>query len=217
MDTVRNNLEKHQQYSKEYSRLNKALNLGFYLEAVAIDYAIIEDRLVAFLHYAGIVSRSNPSLKVNKQVYPYMRKLLQKGPTDNIKVKDISVKMELIRALLSLTEAEATQIDIDVAEYATTTGRTRHFVKEGYMLDLYKLVNERINKKSIITIFDDLNAWKFDRNNLIHALLNKTASSSEETKRTCAYHGYDIAREIDDMLVKPFKENNNIRRKYRIQ
>ena len=217
MDTVRNNLEKHQQYSKEYSRLNKALNLGFYLEAVAIDYAIIEDRLVAFLHYAGIASRNNPDLKINKNVYPYMRNLLHKGPTDGIRVKDISVKMELIRALLSLTEAEALQIDSEIVEYATTTGRNRHFVKEGYMLDLYKLVNERINKKSIITIFDDLNTWRIDRNHLIHALLNKTASSSEETKGTCAYQGYDIARELDDMLVKPFKKNNNIRRKYRIQ
>ena len=217
MEIVRNNLEKHQQYSKEYSRLNKALALGFYLEAVAIDYAIIEDRLVAFLHYAGIVSRNNPSLKVNQNVYPYMRKLLQRGPTDGIRVKDISVKMDLIRALLSLTEAEATQIDAEVAEYATTIGRTRHLVKEGYMLDLYRLVNERTNKNSIITIFEDLDTWRIDRNNLIHALLNKTASSSEETKRTCAYHGYDIARELDDMLVKPFKKNNNIRRKYRIQ
>ena len=46
--------EKQEAYSIEYTHFKKALKEEFYLEAVAIGYAIIEDRFNAFFHYAGI-------------------------------------------------------------------------------------------------------------------------------------------------------------------
>ena len=47
------NLQKQKNYRVQFTRLNKALVHQFYLEAVFIAYAIIEDRTEAVLRYEG--------------------------------------------------------------------------------------------------------------------------------------------------------------------
>ena len=43
------NVQKYKNYKEQIGRLNKAIKNGFYIEAVAIEYAIIEDRLESVL------------------------------------------------------------------------------------------------------------------------------------------------------------------------
>ncbi len=57
MLSVKNGKEKQLVYSTECARFKKAIKSQFYLEAVAISYAIIEDRLIAFPYHAGIATR----------------------------------------------------------------------------------------------------------------------------------------------------------------
>ena len=45
------NLEKYSNYRTQMSRLKKAMSCEFYLEAIFIEYAIIEDRAEAVLRY----------------------------------------------------------------------------------------------------------------------------------------------------------------------
>ena len=116
MDNVKSGKEKQFVYATEYKRLSKALKEQFYLEAVAIGYAIIEDRLVAFLHHAGIVTRGNRELKINKAVCPYIKKLLMKDDKYILYIKDIGVKTSLIEALLNMTSEQANEIDSSVGE-----------------------------------------------------------------------------------------------------
>lgn len=59
MEKVEKGKDKKYSYKVEYSRFKTALKEEFYLEAISIGYAIIEDRLVAFLHHAGIVTRNH--------------------------------------------------------------------------------------------------------------------------------------------------------------
>jgi hypothetical protein len=47
------NLEKQKNYKTQFSRLNKAMNNAFYLEAIFIEYAIMEDRAESILSYEG--------------------------------------------------------------------------------------------------------------------------------------------------------------------
>ena len=47
------NMQKYQNYQTQFSRLNKALNAEFYLEAIFIAYAIIEDRTESILRHTG--------------------------------------------------------------------------------------------------------------------------------------------------------------------
>lgn len=47
------NMQKYQNYQTQFSRLNKALKAEFYLEAIFIAYAIIEDRTESILRHTG--------------------------------------------------------------------------------------------------------------------------------------------------------------------
>ena len=216
MQTIQTGKEKQMAYTQEYRRLKKALQEEFYLEAIAIGYAIIEDRLVAFFHHAGIISRQNEALAINRPIYPYMRVLMGLDKDASIKIKDISVKMDLIRKILSLTEDKAAQIDNDVA-LAADSRKKRAALRKNYMVSLQKQIEKTIDREIVLTILDRLEPWRNERNQLIHALLSKTVTSSETARKECAHTGQDLARGIDDSLVKPFKKNNRIRKQHNIQ
>ena len=47
------NMQKYANYKEQFGRLKKALNYKFYLEAIFIEYAIIEDRFESVLRHSG--------------------------------------------------------------------------------------------------------------------------------------------------------------------
>ncbi len=53
MEPVQDNMQKYENYREQMGRLKKALSSGFYLEAVFIEYAILEDRLESILRHSG--------------------------------------------------------------------------------------------------------------------------------------------------------------------
>ena len=216
MENVKTGKEKQLVYAREYKRLSKAIKEEYYLEAIVIGYAIVEDRLVSFLHHAGIVSRNRDDLRINRCVYPYIRRLLGKKDDSTVKVKDITVKINLICKLLSLSAERAVEIDDEVENLFLANGK-KSITRKGYMTDLHLQVNNTIDWELIADIFYELDSWRKERNQLIHALLNKTILSSEDAEKRCAIKGNEITRNIDNCLVKPFKVNNRIRKKYNIQ
>lgn len=216
MDIAKTGKEKQLTYTTEYRQFNKAMKEEFYLEAVAIGYAIIEDRLIAFLHHAGIVTRTNEKLSINRKVYPYIRKLLGKDDSYSVRIKDISVKISLITELLNMTDEKANNIDLQVDAYIQGLKRKRSIAQKGYMHDLY-IELKKIDRELVLDSFEKIEPWRNSRNQLIHALLNKTVTSAKEVKKNCAEESYSITREIDNYLVKPFKQGNRLRKKYNIQ
>ena len=216
MQAIQTGKEKQLAYAHEYKRLKRAMQEEFYLEAIAISYAIIEDRLSAFLHHAGIISRQNDNLAINRPIYPYLRQLMKLDKDAAIKVKDISVKMAIIRALLVLDEEKASEIDSAVA-LAADTGKKHAAVRDGYMVSLWRQIDRTVDRERVAALLGELEPWRIERNQLIHALLSKTADSSDAARKVCAEKGQELAREIDDALVKPFKKNNRIRKQYNIQ
>ncbi len=52
METIQNN-QKYVNYKEQMGRLKKAMNSGFFLEAIFIEYAIIEDRLESIMRHSG--------------------------------------------------------------------------------------------------------------------------------------------------------------------
>lgn len=64
------NEQKHYNYKVQSQRLKKAMDNGFLLEAVFIEYAMLEDRTEAILRYEGnsIISKNHVSInkKLNK-------------------------------------------------------------------------------------------------------------------------------------------------------
>lgn len=53
MDAQINNMQKYANYKEQFGRLKKAITNNFFLEAIFIEYAIIEDRLESILRHSG--------------------------------------------------------------------------------------------------------------------------------------------------------------------
>ena len=51
--TAADNAQKHENYREQFNRLKRALASEFYLEAIFIEYTIIEDRTESILRHAG--------------------------------------------------------------------------------------------------------------------------------------------------------------------
>ena len=47
------NMEKYENYREQMGRLKKAIEAKFFLEAIFIEYAVMEDRLTSILIHAG--------------------------------------------------------------------------------------------------------------------------------------------------------------------
>ena len=216
MKIASNKEEKQLAYKVEYKRFKKALKEEFYLEAVSIGYAIIEDRLIAFLHHAGFVSRNHERLKINKMVYPYVRQLMDVSETSAIIVRSISKKVELIRRLIEMSEGEAEAIDQYVQQYLNDCKRKKSVAKPGYMLFLHRYVSN-VDREEVLTLLNQIDNWRNTRNRLVHALLNQKVEYADAMKKNCAEESYSISRKLDDYLVKPFKKKSRIRGKYNIQ
>lgn len=54
MEPITDNMQKYANYKEQMGRLNKALAHQFYLEAIFIEYALLEDRFESALRHAGV-------------------------------------------------------------------------------------------------------------------------------------------------------------------
>lgn len=67
MNQNTNNMQKYENYKEQMGRLKKALKEQFYLEAISIEYAIIEDRIESVLRHSGVF-RSDKHNMLNKKL-----------------------------------------------------------------------------------------------------------------------------------------------------
>jgi hypothetical protein len=108
------NQQKYENNKEQFKRLNKALVNGFNLEAMFIEYAIMEDRTESILRHAGywdayLKKRGNRDATINSKI-SYIQgkvnaddKLLRKYFSDDLQDRILSWKEErnrLIHALL---------------------------------------------------------------------------------------------------------------------
>ncbi len=75
---------KYQNYREQFKRLNKAITQNFYLEAVFIEYAVMEDRTESIIRHAG-------------KWEAYLKKRGKYEPTLDSKIRYISSQMEANR------------------------------------------------------------------------------------------------------------------------
>lgn len=87
MDNIIDNQQKYENYREQFQRLNKALANGFNLEAMFIEYAIMEDRTESILHHAELWDA-------------YIKSRKGREPTINSKVQYIQKRAENKKDLL---------------------------------------------------------------------------------------------------------------------
>ena len=74
MQNITDNIQKYNNYKEQMGRLKKAISSEFYLEAISIEYAIVEDRVTSALRHAG---KNNPGILL-------CRAYLQKTVADSV-------------------------------------------------------------------------------------------------------------------------------------
>lgn len=87
-ETKPENMQKYENYKEQFKRLNRAMNQCFYLEAMFIAYAIMEDRTESILRHAG-------------KWEAYLKKRNGRDPSINSKIKYIQGQAGLNKTLLN--------------------------------------------------------------------------------------------------------------------
>ena len=88
MEALTDNMQKYENYKEQFKRLNKAIDNCFYLEAMFIAYAIMEDRTESILRRAG-------------QWDAYIKSRKGYDPTIDSKIRYIKKRAEQKKTLLN--------------------------------------------------------------------------------------------------------------------
>ena len=220
METIKNNMDKYQAYKTQIAKYNRAIEdkynraieEGFYYEATLISYAIMEDRMLAFLDKIGFVNITTTPKKVElsttEAVRPFLRSLVGEK---NIDVRNISAKRRLIASIITMRYEEAEQYEKDYAAKQKTSNMN------GYLQELYMDIDESgIDREETLEILTKIADWCDRRNSLIHSMLNiKTGDTFDDEVETLAKESVILWRFLDNKLV--VKLNNcKLREKYSI-
>lgn len=191
---VADNNEKQQTYRQLMGRYNAAIKYKFYLEAMMIDYSMIEDRLTSMLYHMGImpnrktlkVSASKTKNQIREIVYSYI------GKEKPINLNNITDKITVIKAVITwVNEAEN--------------------VKDDKYLRVLKKQCESLDIGELLDILSDIEDWCKYRNEVMHAALNKNIESLYSDIYIKVEDGMQYARFLDSQ-VKVVKAGNKIRR-----
>lgn len=212
METIKDNMNKYQAYKTQIAKYNRAIEEGFYYEATLISYAIMEDRMLAFLDKIGFVNITTTPEKVElsttEAVRPFLRSLVGEK---NIDVRNISAKRRLIASIITMRYEEAEQYEKDYAAKQKTSNMN------GYLQELYMDIDESgIDREETLEILTKIADWCDRRNSLIHSMLNiKTGDTFDDEVETLAKESVILWRFLDNKLV--VKLNNcKLREKYSI-
>lgn len=193
LDIVENGKEKACTYKYQMERYKLSIGEEFYFEAIVITYAMIEDRLLAILHYLGVIDRRIQTNQTDKKIYvcgqckKQINELLKCKNNNRINLNTIEIKIKIIQKLMNLHE-ESGDLYLDLV-------RTQ--------------INKTINRDDFNALLQNLNTWKLTRNQIIHALMGKRTKDVLTHQTAIAKEGYKIGRKLDSFVSKLKKENKN--------
>ena len=201
IQAVLNNKDKQKTYAENMAKYKRAIAGEFYFEALLIDYAMLEDRLRSFLYYIGLFKNRESYKADNKQVKVSIKKIIteykNKDENDSLTISSISGKMKIIRCtLLWAAKTYGTQDDL-------------------YLTALKRQYEGALDIGEVLDKFNEISNWCAYRNEVIHALLNKSTESLMLELPQQAEHGMELARFMDNQ-VKKIKKGNYIRRRIKL-
>jgi hypothetical protein len=196
---ITSNMEKKTAYQIQMERFKRAKAGGFHLEAIFIIYALIEDRLSAFLFHAGVTNSTREKIARNGKVRPYLDRTLTVLNTRQPSIRNVSAKIKLIKELMEWST------DYSVNEPTLN-----------YLDALYKQINRTAGRDQMIETLTRIEGWCASRNELVHALLNKKVENQEEILQALVAEGEACNRSLQN-FVKSFKVRNTLRKTFNIQ
>ena len=208
---VEDNQDKCNTYKKYCDQYKLALRHEFYLEAIMIDYAMMEDRLLSLLSHLGVITIANNKLTVSKFCRSSLREFLGLKPNGAIRLDQISTKRNILKLFLNLSEEQ-------IQELPNETLRL-YYVRVQNALYAYG------GKFPLSQLLDDIDAWCNKRNQYVHALFNKNYIALQEGLEDYVKTGMSLAEGVHGIVqfVKPSTAKNprtrvyNIRKEFRIK
>ena len=173
-------------------RYRLAMKDGFYLEAILIDYAMMEDRLRSFLYYIGGLQKRD-DLSIKGKAKPYLKRMvLDYDPKGNLGIRSISGKKRIAKAVLNWEESS-------------------HRLNDDKYLKALRSDIEKLDVGGLLDTLTKIEAWCNYRNECIHSVMNKNMDSLESGIAQKAEEGMAYARFLDEQ-VKILKKRNQARR-----
>lgn len=197
---VSTNLEKFEVYKAQLARYKLAFDQGFYLEAIFILYAMLEDRLAAVLFHAGLTNSVRSKITSNKNVKPLMDMICRSPSGKAIRsMEKISIKLDLTQKLL-----------VWAADYEPDLNASPYLSALAVHLQHTAGVNE------FPAVIQQVIDWCKARNELVHALMTKSMEGQQDVLINLAKQGYFLSRQVNN-FVKSLKRGKSMRRIYNIQ
>jgi len=196
---VTSNMEKKTAYEIQMERFKRAKAGGFHLEAIFILYALIEDRLTAFLFHTGITNDTRDNIAENPSVKVQLKGTITNFNAKQSGIRTASAKIKLIKELLAWSAC------YPVNESA-----------RNYPEALCKQLNRTKGKEAMINTLTRIEDWCISRNELVHALMNKKVDNQDDLLQAMVEEGEACNRSLQN-FVKSFKVRNALRKTFNIQ
>ena len=187
-----NNMEKHNTYQELTKKRDNSLKKENYVEVVTYSYAMIEDRLLSFLHHLYVIDRYN--FKLEDLVSPHLANVKRKN--DDLEseykphIENISTKISIIKTLYNYKGKDSILIKIN------------NHIKE--IIDVKQL------KKDICK----LEKWLKYRNEITHGLFNKDLNDLNSKLKSIAEEGIYLSGRFDfysDLLKGNINKKESLR------
>lgn len=201
---VADNKDKQQTYRYLAGRRKAAMAAGFYLETIHINYAIIEDRTHSLFYHLGYLPNRSTPTKCGRRLKPFFREVFEwyaqkhNSGRKNMTIDGLENKLTLIES---------------IAEYVVEH-ETSPVVKDSY----YNALRTRLEKYGVENVRKLVGAtrkWKAYRNEVTHALANKSLFSMQETLQTTAEQGKRLG-DAFDRLVDCVGRGNGLRKSVKL-
>ena len=195
---VKNNEEKQVTYATYKSQLTRAIKYEFYLEAMMIEYAVLEDRMRSFIyHIGGLPNRTSPKIN-SKRTKGHLQRIVSEYRTpdekDNLGITNITGKEKIIRCVLRWVLDDTKEVGDDK-----------------YLIMLNRQVNERIDIQELLNLLERIDDWCDFRNEVVHSLMNKSITSLNTQLSDRVLEGKQLSEEMAGHTAK-IKYGNRIRR-----
>lgn len=178
-------------------RYRRAVKNEFYLEALWVLYAMIEDRTSAFLYCLGFVSEENRSKQTKTQAiqdeWNDIRRAMDKKPAG---FKNLGHKLDAILMLI---------------EWSKDTEPSSVFQR-----DIQRKLRRLKTPELLISSVLYLNEWRESRNKIVHALFSSRSESAQLKLVALVEEGYEAIRRFDG-AVGQLKRSLDVRAKYGIR
>jgi len=197
IQTVTDNMDKQRTYAYWKGRYKLAVQHEFYFEALMIDYALIEDRIVSILYHSGVMPNRQTLKMQAKSTKTLLRNILviygDFKESNRVELTKLYGKIRVMLAILNWVE----NVEDDY--------------KENNYLFTLKRQYESVDIGGLRETFDAIKQWSDYRDEIVHAALNKNLEDITDKVAVKVQEGFQYANYLD-VQERIIRKGNAIRK-----